>query len=181
MRPIARIRLACLAMAAIAVSAVAPAPAQAESASAYTRWDLKSCRILEKDEAVQIYRCPGRAGVPVIVNNGADATAVYPGAKELAADWPVTGFFFAKNNVVEWRYDRNGSPRPYAAIVRYDVGRTVGGPFRQKLVVFRVTDAGQACVAGAIDAQQANANTRARTFADTYARSFRCGIDKAAQ
>lgn len=147
--------------------------------SAYSKWDIKTCRTVEKEEAFQTYSCRGYAGIAIIVGNEEDSLSVSLGKEDLTQpEWPLGSFIFAKN-VVEWRGLKTASGmKPYAAIVRYDIGKSVGGPFRQWLVVYRITADGNSCLATKVDAHQPDANGKARVAADTAGKSFQCGRDR---
>ncbi len=93
--------------------------------------------------------------------------------------WPYAQSFVFAGKTIEWRGEtRNGRLVPYAAIVRYDLGRAIGGPFRPALMIFRLVGTTSSCLAAAEDGRRADANARARRTADTFVRDFRCGKDK---
>ena len=127
--------------------------------SAYTTHDYEACPLTIDEDAYQVRRCEGFGGIAVNWHNEDDGAVV-------------------AGKTVEWRgASRTGALAPYAAIVRYDMGRSIGGPFEPVLMIFHLDGRTGSCLAASVDGRRANANTRARRIADTFARTFRCGAD----
>jgi hypothetical protein len=143
--------------------------------SVYTTHDYGKCRLIEKDVGVQTYQCVGLAGIPVIFSSEDDGSSVGLGKKGLVGDLPLKEVSFA-GKTIEWRGDKkNGVVSPDAAILRYDVGKSVDGPFQSQLVIYKLNGAANSCVAATVDGKRADANEHARQIADTFVRAFRCG------
>lgn len=155
--------------------------------STYTKWNIETCHIIEKDEVSKVHSCPGKAGIVIKLFNDPDSLTLSFGKEEntraeiagkITSEWHWESSFIFAKNTVEWRgYKARSGTTPFAAIVRYDIGKGVGGPFRQKLVVYRIQNDRISCIAAKIDAHQPNANQLARDAADKAGASFRCGID----
>lgn len=175
-------------------SAVAPgaAPAQPESAAvtyAYTTFDAgKNCKH-RKGRDVEDYGswlCPGYRGIAVLLSAGDQRMQVSFGpraGRELAAQETLPRFNDVYQGTIEWRIARasDGKLRPFAAILRWNYmlnedDRQASG---RVLVVTRLNPGG-VCHIGYVNALgNPDANERARKLADSKARNFRCGIDKA--
>lgn len=166
---------------ALAAAPLLCAPAQAQGYdSAYTSAAIKACKLLkEEDGGVRSFRCPAFAGVPVNLLTEDDGATIDFGRKGLSDEFAF-GSFAVAGDRIEWRYTRSKTDRsPFAAILRYSVGPSVGGPMRPVLVVYRLNGRESSCVVARIDGRPANANQQARDIADTKARTFRCGVDSA--
>ena len=176
-----RHRLAACALAALA-GAAAPAMPRADEIieSTYTKHDYAKCKEAKQVDDVHKYRCEGHVGTLVNAYLAEDSTTVdfgFQGDKDDAGQFP-TGFVFA-GDTVEWRGRvRTGKMTPFAAILRYDVGHNVGGPFKPVLYVYHIKGLQGSCIVGSVDGTHADANERARKLADEVASSFRCGADK---
>lgn len=156
---------------ALILAATAPCAQAADSA--YTRHDWEKCPQVKADEDWVVRRCEGFAGVPIFYVGAEDSTSVGFGADGLRGDG-LGDFTFAKDTV-EWRKAGDG---PYAAILRYDFGSSIGGPFRSRLVVYKLEGAKSSCIVGSVDGAKKNANLLARELADGRAKAFRCEQDK---
>ena len=147
--------------------------------SAYTTHDYENCRLVSDDAASQQRRCEGLHGIAVNYYNEDDDATIDFGVDGSKDAWPYAQSFVFAGKTIEWRGEtRNGKLVPYAAIVRYDLGRAIGGPFRPALMIFRLVGHTSSCLAAAVDGRRADANVRARRLADTFVRDFRCGKDK---
>ncbi len=87
--------------------------------SAYTKFDWEKCRKTGAEDDVIMRRCNGPDGIAVDINSGADAAFVSFGAKGARGDTQLGEFYFPKDTV-EWR---KAAGKPFAAILRYDVGK----------------------------------------------------------
>ncbi|WP_232631764.1 hypothetical protein [Methylobacterium sp. Leaf118] len=149
-------------------------------ASAYTRHDFSTCRALPSPhpDVVEVRRCAGLGGIPVVWTNEPDASAVAFGRTEESGPIPGLDTFFAVRGTIEWRGPATGAGlRPRAAIVRYDTGPSIRlGASR--LVVYRLVPGG-ACVMGVLDGAAPTANAAARALVDRAAAGFVCGRSKA--
>lgn len=141
--------------------------------SAYTKFDWEKCRKTGAEDDAIMRRCNGPDGIAVDINSGADAAFVSFGAKGARGDTQLGEFYFPKETV-EWR---KAAGKPFAAILRYDIGKSVGGPFRSALVVYKLEGAASSCIVAIIDGGKADANARARTIADEAALGFTCDKD----
>lgn len=165
-------RRAILATACAVLASAHGAAASQQAGSAYTRHEYATCPLVEKDAASERRRCIGYAAIPVVWDADDDSTMVSFG--EAQSGERLSAAFTAAGRTIEWRGPVEGAGiRPHAAIVRIDVGPTVGGPFRGRLVVFRV--GGRAtCIVGTVAAGRPHANRDARMLADRDAGSFDC-------
>jgi len=141
--------------------------------SAYTTFDWDKCRKTGAEDDVVMRRCDGPAGIAVDVNSGADAAFVSFGAKGARGDTQLGEFYFPKTTV-EWR---KAAGKPYAAILRYDIGKSIGGPFRSALVVYKLEGTASSCIVAIVDGGKPDANARARRTADEAAPKFACDKD----
>lgn len=161
----------------VAAALLGAAPAHAAD-SAYTSHDYQACPLIRDEDAYQVRRCEGFGGIAVNWHNEDDGAVVDFGANGSAEDGPYEPPFAVAGKTVEWRGAiRSGALVPYAAIVRYDMGRSIGGPFEPVLMIFHLEGKTGSCLAASVDGRRADANTRARRIADTFARTFRCGED----
>ncbi|HMN72506.1 MAG TPA: hypothetical protein PKA55_11640 [Rhodoblastus sp.] len=152
--------------------------AQASAAeSSYTKFDWETCRKTGAEDDVVTRRCNGPDGIAVDINSGADAAFVSFGAKGARGETQLGDFYFPKATV-EWR--RSGG-KPLAAILRYDIGKAIGGPFRSALVVYKLEGTASSCIVAIVDGARPGANDRARTAADEAATKFTCGKDAPAR
>ncbi len=164
---------------ALGVLFAVPAFAQPKTVagSAYTKHPAESCKLIKDDDVIKTYTCKGYAGIPVGISNEPDDYYLTPGKKHLSTEWPFGSFSFAED-VVEWRGEKKGKTlKPYAAIIRYKIGKSVAGPFRQVLLIYKITPEGNSCLATKVDAHQSDANAKARTIADDIGKTFQCGRD----
>lgn len=153
----------------------AAAPCAQAADSAYTKHDWEKCPQVKADEDWIARRCEGAAGIPIFYVGAEDSSSVGFGENGLSGEG-LGDFTFAKD-VVEWR---SAGGAPYAAILRYDVGKSVSGPFRSRLVVYKLDGAKASCIVGGVDGANQNANALARDMADRKARAFRCSEGKSA-
>jgi len=166
-------------------AALAQAPADPRIFSVYTQYDTKKCRHKPgKDvEDYGSWRCPGYAGIPVLVSAGDQRMQISFGrnaANEHAASETLRPFNNAYEGTIEWRLEKlpNGKTRPFATILRWNVRQE--GDERvstgRTLVVTRLGPGG-VCHVGYVDGRDPKANELARQLADRHARGFRCGVD----
>ena len=148
--------------------------------SSYTKHDYAKCKEGKQVDDVRTYRCEGHVGTLVNVYMAEDSTTVdfgFQGDKDDHGQFP-TSFVFA-NSTIEWRGRvRTGKMTPYAAILRYDVGTAIGGPFKPVLYVYHIKGLQGSCIVGSVDGTHPDANERARKLADEVSAGFRCGTDK---
>jgi hypothetical protein len=161
-------------------------PAQAQDAvtHAYTSFDAdKTCayRRGRGDEDYGRWLCTGYAGIDVVLTAGDQRMNVSYGgqaSREPAARETLPPFNNVYTGTIEWRVAK---VKPFATILRWnfmlpDDERKATG---RALVVTRLNPGG-VCHVGYVDARaNANPNELARQLADTKARTFRCGTDKA--
>jgi hypothetical protein len=155
--------------------------AQAQTiGSFYTRHDFEKCALVRDDDPVTERRCEGHAGIPVFWVNEPDSSSIAFGIERLVGDGYDERFTFAvAGDTIEWRGPRRGAGvDPYAAIVRFQLCRSIGGPCRPELVLFRLEGARRSCIAASVAGGRADANARARALADSFVRNFRCGTDR---
>ena len=151
----------------------APANAAAAADSAYTKFDWERCRKTGGEDDVVMRRCNGPDGIAVDINSGADAAFVSFGAKGARGETQLGSFYFPKTTV-EWR---KASGKPYAAILRYDIGKSIGGPFKSALVVYKLEGTASSCIVAIVDGGKPDANERARKAADEATPKFTCDKD----
>ena len=158
--------------------AAGPARAQAID-SAYTKHDFEKCTLVRDDDPMTERRCVGYANIPVFWINEPDSSSIAFGAEGVTDGSYDERFTFAVvENTVEWRGPRKaGRIEPFAAIVRFQLCRSIDGPCRPELVLFRLEGKRRSCITASVDATHAGANVRARALADSFVRRFRCGTD----
>ncbi len=177
---------------AFAAIVLSLSPALAETiSSAYTRFDVEKCAH-RKGRDVEDYgerRCPGYAGIAVVMTAGDQRVYVSYGAnarREPAASETLASFN-GEGNTIEWRIARaaEGRSRPFATIMRWSTTRVVDDPklrdgiYRGQVLVVTRLGPGGVCHVGYVDGREnADANALARRIADEHARTFRCGQDK---
>jgi hypothetical protein len=165
-------------LAVAAVVLIVTSPARAAD-SAYTTYDYAACPLVVDEDPYQVRRCQGFDGIAVNWHNDDDDAVVDFGVKGSSEEWPYEQSFVFAGKTVEWRgASRAGVLEPYAAIVRYDLGRSIGGPFDPVLMIFRLEGKTGSCLAASVDGRRADANARARKIADGFVRSFQCGKDR---
>lgn len=161
---------------AAADEATEDAPDSGGHASAYSDFDLETCRVTgENPEGASVdYACPGRGGVPVFVHLGDGRFDLDAGVAN--EEFMTIGAFNDIGDQLEWRM-RDGAP--FAVIFRYlDVAPQ--GEGRTVLAVEKIGRAGApGCRVAQIAGDTPDANARAREIADTRAAAFRCGTDEA--
>lgn len=163
--------------------------------SVYTSFDTDKCRH-EKGTEPEDYgswTCRGLNGMSIRLSAGDQRMFVSYGKasedEDLAATQTFPGFNDIYKGTVEWRVEMKGGKQvPFATILRWNVmterdHENARGPSPatgRVLVVTRLNPGG-VCHVAYVDARaHANANEIARKIADERARSFRCGVDKAA-
>lgn len=154
-------------------SLAAAAPA---NTSVYTALDLGRCRVIERIEEGESvrWRCPGHAGIPLLVGTGDGRFDVDAGVDN--NEWESLSQFNNPGPRVEWRLR---GQRPIAIIYRLSTSSPETAAF-SRLAVETIGRAGRpGCVIGWIDGGLPDANARARAIADRRAESFRCGVDRA--
>jgi hypothetical protein len=165
-------------------------PATSASVSrAYTTFDADKCKHTKGrgPEDYGSWRCPGHAGIDVVLGAGDQRMQVSFGRnalRELAAQQTFGAFNDVYMGTVEWRIETlpDGKAHPFATILRWNVkmesdqdGSSVSG---RVLVVTRLNPGG-VCHVGYVDGRaNPNANELAQQFADERARTFKCGRDK---
>jgi hypothetical protein len=160
--PMASILLAALA-------AIAPT-----YTSVYTDLDVDRCRVLERIEEGESvrWRCPGHAGIPLLVSSGDGRFDVDAGVDN--EEWESLGGFHTLGPRVEWRLRRG---RPIAIIFRY-IQAGPDQPPGTRLAVETIGRRGRpGCLISMIDGAYPDANAVARERADRRAEGFRCGVD----
>jgi hypothetical protein len=147
--------------------------------SAYTKHDYETCKLVSSEAASQTHRCRGLAGIVINYHNDDDNSVIDFGRQGLVGETSYgDGFVFA-GKTIEWRGVREERGlAPYAAIVRFDIGRSVSGPFRPRLIIFRLEGRSRSCLAASIDGRKPSANERARRLADSFVATFDCAKDE---
>ena len=156
---------------------------------AYTSFDAdKGCKHTrgKGEEDYGTWRCAGYAGIGVFLSAGDQRMQVSFGgnaAKETAAGETLPAFNDVYKGTIEWRSvrDASGKEQPFATIPRWNVMQNIDDrkASGRILVVTRLNPGG-VCHVGYVDARaNPNPNELARQLADSKARMFKCGIDKA--
>ena len=171
--------LKIIAIVVFASLAAAPARAQAID-SAYTKHDYQKCKVVGDEDPVLETLCQGYAGIPVRWLNGPDSSSIFFGDEPAPDDTYDERFTFAVvENTVEWRGPRKaGRIAPFAAIVRFQLCRSIGGPCKPELALFRLEGKRRSCIAATLGGTRADANVKARAIADGFVRGFRCRTDQ---
>jgi hypothetical protein len=154
-------------------SLAAAAPA---NTSIYTALDLGGCRVLERIEEGESvrWRCPGHAGIPLLVSAGDGRFDVDAGVTNDA--WESLSQFNNPGPRVEWRLRGR---RPIAIIYRLSSSSPEIAAY-SRIAVATIGRAGRpGCVIAWIDGALPDSNARARAVADRRAERFRCGVDRA--
>jgi hypothetical protein len=177
------VRFCCRSAAALIVAclpAQGPVGAAEPVSSVYSRHDYERCQKLGDDDPIMERRCEGHAGIPILWVNEPDSSSLSFGTKgAVGGEYDPRFTFAVAGNVIEWRGPMEaGTVAPYAAIVRYQFCRAVGGPCTPELVVYRLIGNRASCIAATVNGRRADANLRAREIADTFARNFDCEKDK---
>ncbi len=153
-------------------------PAALAADSTYTTHDYDTCRLVSDEPGAQQRRCEGISGIAVNYYASDDDATVDFGEEGAKHDGPYDPPFAFAGKTIEWRgIERNGALEPYAAIVRFDLGQAIGGPFRPELMIFRLEGKTRSCLAASVDGRRRDANVRARQLADTVVRRFTCSKD----
>lgn len=157
------------------------ASAAAANTSAYTKYDLKTCRVIEKgnpeEEYAGAWGCKGYKGRPeyeVVFSEGDLRSLLSFGrnaGNHCAAQQSLPGFN-STGDTVEWRL-RNG--RPFATIVRWKASYDPEDSSKTHdwLVITRL-EADNSCHMAYVDGTLAGANEKARDIADRLAPEFSC-------
>ena len=166
--------MAWILLASLAAAAQAPAPA---NTSTYTPLNLNACRVLRRaprGEGDWInWRCPGWAGIPLLVHGDDGRFDLDAGVDNGA--WESLSPFNDLGPRVEWRLRAR---RPIAIIYRYRVATPGSAPF-SRIAVETIGRPGRpGCVIAWIDGGLPTANAHARAVADRRAERFRCGVDR---
>ncbi len=151
---------------------------KAKIQSVYTNLSEKSCRTLESSvEGSGSYRgeCPGIGGYKLQITEGdlrQSIDVVTPQKKRFELDLTgnVSTAFSSVGAKAEWRVTRRGRTiTPTALIVRYNASENQEDPSKETsyLVVVKITKT-EICVTDVIK-PGANANAKARKFADASA------------
>lgn len=172
---------ACLAGVGLCVLLAGAGPIAAATAdSAYTRHDYERCERLSEDDPIMERRCEGYAGISILWINEPDNSSVSFGTEgTIGGEFDPRFTFAVVGNVIEWRGPlENGRIAPYAAIVRYQLCRSVGGPCAPELAIYRLHGTRGSCIAATVNGRRTGANARAREIADSFIRNFDCAKDK---
>lgn len=182
-----------LVLAGVSVNVIGSAAGQtAQNISIYTSTTAKDCLIVDAgnaDDGGGTRICRGPAGLVVVVSEGDLRETVTVGRnRKAAASDPAAqerfGPFNSTTPTIEWRLPGDNKP-PYAMIQRWhladiDDEDKDGRPIAKQLLVVTRLSPGPVCRVAFIDVKaNPNANELAREAADTIARDFRCGTDKA--
>lgn len=165
--------------AALALTALLLIPDAAQAGgdiSIYTAAKGHTCKLISQDRETgdRITRCPGVAGYSLLLLESDDRASITVQDSEGGAIplnfWDIVSPTLSSlGDRIEWRMEEGRAGRkPHAFIVRlYSVDQSdVAKPKpKEFLVTARLKD-GQACVTGAIPANQPGANGEARKLAD---------------
>lgn len=164
---------------AAAALALAITPAHAAFVSAYTDIDLDQCLVLDADDFVSQWSCPGYKGYPLKVIQADLRFALQFGFNlDQEPRRQTLPPFNTLGSKLEWRLSNDsGRWLPIATIARYETATKANGtPDGEVLVVTQIKP-GQSCHIAYIDAKaNPDADTMARTAADK-AGSFDCAKD----
>jgi hypothetical protein len=175
----------------LSVSAAVAETATETVTSAYTPFDVDKCPHRQGGEVEDYgeWRCPGYAGIPVVMTAGDQRVYISYGARakrEVAAGETLASFN-GEGRTIEWRIARaaDGRDRPFATIMRWTTARVVDDPkikdgtYRGQVLVVTRLNPGGVCHVGYVDGREnSEASVLARKIADEHARAFRCGKDK---
>jgi hypothetical protein len=144
--------------------------------SAYSRHDYERCKRISDDDPIMERRCEGHAGIPVTWVSEPDSSSVSFGTEgAVGGEFDKRFTFAVAGNVIEWRGPPvQGRVEPFAAIIRYQLCRAIGGPCAPELVVYRLNGKRSSCIAATVNGRRTDANAMAREVADSFARSFDC-------
>jgi hypothetical protein len=163
----------------------------APNVSSYTSTAEKNCRKISKGGATDdggTRLCRGPAGLVVLVSEGDLREIVSAGRSRKAAESEPAasawfGPFSSTTPTIEWRGPQNG--KPFAMIQRWHIADNAdedktGRPIAKQMLVVTRLPPGAVCHVAYIDVKaNTNPNDLAREAADTLARDFKCGTDKA--
>jgi hypothetical protein len=162
-----------LCLAASAVSA-------GEITSAYTKYNLDTCKRLEAsaEESFGSFSCKGYAGLEIYFAEGDLSTFMAYGANgfEHCSAQQTFGHFNSITPTVEWRLD-NG--KPFAAIQRWHVSDLDDASKTTSWLGVTKIEKANSCRVAIIKGSLSQANEKAREIADTLARDFDCQKDTA--
>jgi len=150
----------------------------AEYSSVYTKFDLDTCKVIEKgDEYVYAgtWRCKGYKGIDVIQASSDDRSYVAFGrnGKDHCAFKKTFNRFNTALSPIEWRL-KDGVP--FAAIERWSVVTDDNGNSVTWLVI-NALKKNNSCHAHYIAGSYPDANAHARQAADDLAGDFNCDTD----
>ena len=171
MRKIAVLFGLCLAASAVSAG---------EITSAYTKYNLDTCKRLEAsaEESFGSFSCKGYAGLEIYFAEGDLRTFMAYGANgfEHCSAQQTFGHFNSITPTVEWRLD-NG--KPFAAIQRWHVSDLDDASKTTSWLGVTKIEKANSCRVAIIKGSLSQANEKAREIADTLARDFDCQKDTA--
>jgi hypothetical protein len=169
-----------IAVAAILILANPGAFAEEKYQSVYTRHVYEKCARISDDDPITERRCRGHDGIEVHWVNEPDSSSVSFGSEgAVGGEYDPRFTFAVAGDVIEWRGPLvSGKVAPVAAIVRYQLCRTIGGPCAPELAIYRLVGRRASCIAATVNGRRPDANARARTLADTFVSKFDCEKDK---
>jgi hypothetical protein len=164
---------------AILAAALAITPAQAAFNSAYTDLDFDQCLVLDADDFVSQWSCPGYRGYPLKVIQADLRFALQFGFNlDQEPKRQTLPPFNTLGPTLEWRLsNESGRWLPIATIARYDTASKANGTPDGEVLVVTQLKPGQTCHIAYIDARaNPDADVLARAAADTAGR-FDCASD----
>lgn len=167
-----------LILAAVAL-ALAITPAHAAFTSAYTDIDLDQCLVLDADDFVSQWSCPGYKGYPLKVIQTDLRFALQFGFNlDQEPKRQTLPPFNTLGPKLEWRLsNESGRWLPIATIARYETATKANGTPDGEVLVVTQLKPGQSCHIAYIDAKaNPDADVLARAAADK-AGSFDCAKD----
>jgi hypothetical protein len=150
----------------------------AEYSSVYTKFDLDTCKVIEKgDEYVYAgtWKCEGYKGMDVVIasSDDRDYAGIGKNAAQTCAFKKTFNRFSTALSPIEWRL-KDG--KPIAAIERWRVVVDDDGNTVTWLVVNALKE-NDTCHAHYVAGSYPNANAQARRAADDLAEDFSCEND----
>ena len=148
------------------------------NSSAYTRFELEKCRVIEPgDEYVYAgsWACNGFGGIDIIQSSADDRSYAAFGKEGMThcAFRKTFSPFNTALSPIEWRL-KDG--KPIAAIERWNVGSEMDLDAKSWLVVTAIRDT-DSCHVHYVAGSYPNANEQARRAADDLAEDFDCEND----
>lgn len=150
-------------------------PEPARFTSDYSTLDFDDCTVTrEAAEGHSVdYRCPGRAGLPLLLHDGDGRYDLDAGVRN--DEFQSIGAFNSIGTTIEWRLDEG---RPIAVIFRLN-DATMEDRGRSVLAVEKVgTAQSPGCRIAQIAGDTPDLNARARSIADERAVEFDCSADR---